>query len=53
VLYYNDGVNKIRVVAEYKDDPATREEMLTVAPKEDLEKLGKAFFDAYTHAWAN
>lgn len=50
-LYYNDGNNQIRVVAEYKDDPATREQMLEIAPKEDLERLAKAFLDAYTHAW--
>lgn len=50
-LYYNDGNNQIRVVAEYKDDPATREQMLEIAPKEDLERLAKAFFDAYSHAW--
>lgn len=50
-LYYNDGNNQVRVVAEYKDDPATREQMLEIAPKEDLERLAKAFFDAYTHAW--
>jgi hypothetical protein len=52
-LYYNDGVNQIRVVAEYKDDPTTREDMLAIAPKEDLERLAKAFLAAYTHAWAN
>jgi hypothetical protein len=51
VLYYNDGNNQIRVVAEYKDDPATREQMLEMAPREDLERLAKAFFDAYSHAW--
>ncbi|HVK85622.1 MAG TPA: hypothetical protein VM513_15990 [Kofleriaceae bacterium] len=50
-IYYNDGKNQIRVVAEYKDDPATREQMLEIAPKEDLERLAKAFLDAYTHAW--
>jgi len=51
-LYFNDGVNMIRVVAEYKDDvPKTREDMLNLAPREDLEKLAKAFFDAYVHVW--
>lgn len=51
-LYFNDGVNMIRVVAEYKDDvPKTREDMVNLAPREDLEKLAKAFFDAYVHAW--
>jgi len=51
ILYFNDGVNQIRVVAQYKDDPTTREDMLAIAPKEDLERLAKAFFDAYTHQW--
>ncbi|MBA3397640.1 MAG: hypothetical protein H0T89_33765 [Deltaproteobacteria bacterium] len=51
-LYFNDGVNMIRVVAEYKDDvPATREDMLNLVPREDLERVAKAFFDAYVHAW--
>jgi hypothetical protein len=51
-LYYNDGINTIRVVAEYKDDPKTsKDEMAQVAPKGDLENVAKAFMDAYTHAW--
>jgi hypothetical protein len=53
VLYYNDGVNKIRVVAAYTDDPkANKEDMAKDVPKADLEKVAKAFVDAYTHAWA-
>lgn len=51
-LYFNDNVNQIRVVAEYKDDWVTREDMQRIAPREDLEKLARAFLDAYTHAWA-
>ena len=51
VLYFNDGINQIRVVAEYKDDAMSREDMLKVAPREDLEKLAKSFLDAFTHAW--
>lgn len=50
-LYYNDNVNQIRVVAEYKDDWVAREDMVRIAPREDLEKLARAFLDAYTHAW--
>ncbi len=50
-LYYNDNVNQIRVVAEYKDDWVKREDMVRIAPREDLEKLARAFLDAYTHAW--
>lgn len=51
-LYYNDNVNQIRVVAEYKDDWVAREDMQRIAPREDLEKLARAFLDTYTHAWA-
>jgi hypothetical protein len=51
-LYFNDGVNFIRVVAEYKDDPpSSRQDMINLAPREDLEKLARAFLDVYTHAW--
>jgi hypothetical protein len=50
-LYFSDGKNQIRVVAEYKDDPMSREDLKAIAPREDLEKLAKGFLDAYTHAW--
>ena len=50
-LYYNDGKNQIRVVAEYKDDPMSRDDLKAIVPKEDLEKLAKGFLDFYTHAW--
>jgi hypothetical protein len=51
VAYYNDGVNQIRVVAEYKDDPDTFDELKKKAPREDLAMLALAFIDVYTHAW--
>jgi hypothetical protein len=50
-LYYNDGINQIRVVSEYQDAPVSREQMLQVAPKEDLAHLALGFLDFYTHAW--
>ncbi|MBA3454944.1 MAG: hypothetical protein H0T42_17780 [Deltaproteobacteria bacterium] len=50
-LYFSDGKNQIRVVAEYKDDPVTKEDLKAIAPREDLEKLAKGFLDFYTHAW--
>lgn len=50
-LYWNDGKNQIRVVAEYKDDPVSKEDLQTLAPREDLEKIAKAFLDFYTHSW--
>jgi hypothetical protein len=51
-LYFNDGTSQIRVVAEYKDDPpGSKDQMLASVPRESLEKVAKAFADAYTHAW--
>jgi hypothetical protein len=51
-IHYNDGVNMIRVVAEYKDDtPKSREDMVNLTPKEDLEQIDKAFMDVFVHAW--
>lgn len=49
--YYNDGVNQIKVVGAYKDDPAPKEKLIELAPKEDLQKLALAFLDAFTHQW--
>lgn len=53
VLYYNDGTNHIRVVAEYSDDPvSTAKAMEDIAPKDLLERMAKAFMVAYVQAWA-
>lgn len=49
--YYNDGVNQIRVIASYKDDPASKEDIAKLAPRDDLEALAMSFLDVYTHAW--
>jgi hypothetical protein len=52
ILYFNDGVNQIRVVAEYKDAPmASVDEMQKIVPREDLENTAKGFFDAFTSLW--
>jgi len=52
-LYFNDGKNQIRVVAEYKDDPPrSRDVMVQLAPRAELERAAKAFMDVYSHAWA-
>jgi len=52
VLYYNDDVNQITVVAEYKDQlPASKQALTELAPREDLEKVAKAFVDVYTQSW--
>ena len=50
-LYFNDGVNEIRVVASYKDDPVEKEDLAKLAPEKDLRSLALAFLDVYTHAW--
>lgn len=51
IAYYNDGVNQIRVVGAYKDDPASKNELIKMAPKEDLQALALSFLDVYVHAW--
>jgi hypothetical protein len=51
-LYWNDGKNAIRVVAQFADDPVDGPTMKKMAPKSDLEKVAKAFMDVYTHEWA-
>lgn len=51
IAYYNDGINQIRVVGAYKDDPAKKEDLIKMAPKADLQALALSFLDAYTHAW--
>lgn len=54
VLWYNDGQNEIRSIATYADNgPDSVEAMLALAPKDDLEKLAKAFTDVYTQAWVD
>jgi hypothetical protein len=51
-LHYNDGVNQIRVNADYADDPVRSvNDMLALAPKQDLERLAAAFLSFYIHEW--
>jgi hypothetical protein len=52
ILYFNDGQNQIRVVAEFKDEAQeTKELMQKLVSRDDLENTAKAFFDAFTAAW--
>jgi len=52
VLYYNDGVNQIRVTAHYVDDAlGGAPQLLAIAPPDDLERLAVAFASFYLHAW--
>ena len=52
ILYYNDGVNQMRVMAHYLDDAVGGlDQLLALAPPEDLEKLATAFASFYVHAW--
>ena len=54
IAYYNAGTNQISVIAAYADDTLADIKALTeLAPKEDLERVAKAFLDAFTQAWAN
>ena len=52
VLYFNDGVNQIRVGSHYADDPLqTKEDLAKSVSKEDLENVAKGFLDVYTQGW--
>lgn len=52
VVYTNDGVNQLRVMAHYVDDSVGGiQQMTAIAPREDLEKLAVAFASYYLHAW--
>jgi hypothetical protein len=51
IAYFNDGVNEIRVVGTYKDDPVNKEGLKKLAPKDDLRALALSFLDAFTHQW--
>lgn len=50
-LYFNDGLNMIRVVAEYRDDAQNRGEMVRAASRRDLEQIAKSFLDVFVHSW--
>ena len=50
-LYFNDGTNMLRVVAEYTGVPASREAMIATAPRETLALTAKQFADQFVHAW--
>jgi hypothetical protein len=52
ILYYNDGVNQVRVNAAYLDDAVGgMAQLAAIAPKQDLEKLAVAFMRFYVHEW--
>lgn len=52
ILYYNDAVNQIRVNAAYVDDAVGGiDQLLALAPPQDLERLAVAFMNFYVHAW--
>jgi hypothetical protein len=50
-VYFNDGINMIRVVAESIDVPASRDAMVAAAPRDDLVHVAKAFLDDFVHVW--
>jgi hypothetical protein len=52
VLYYNDGVNQIRVIAEVRDSSEnTIEELVKETPRADLENVAQGFLDIITQLW--
>jgi hypothetical protein len=51
IAYFNDGINELRVVATYKDDPVAKADLKKLAPKDDLRVLALSFLDVYSHAW--
>jgi hypothetical protein len=48
-LYYNDGINRFRVMANYADDAIGLDRMKAVAPLGDLEKIATSFLSFYVH----
>jgi hypothetical protein len=51
-LYYNDGVNMIRVVVAYADDGvATPDELTAAAPRDKLAALAALIIATYLAAW--
>jgi hypothetical protein len=51
-LYYNDGINRIRVMANYLDDAVpTRGQLVDLAPPRELERMAVAFTRFYLHHW--
>jgi hypothetical protein len=51
-VYYNDGVNMIRVIASYGDaPPKSRDAMVAWATRQNLEQVAKGFMDEFVHAW--
>ncbi len=54
IIHFHNGVNQLRVSAQYKDDPpASKADLAAMAPKEDLAKIARAFFDVTAHAWGD
>lgn len=48
ILHHHDGVNQIRIVAEYADDPvASKEDMARAVPREHLERIATSFLDSF------
>lgn len=51
-LFYNDGNYEMRVIASYVDDPVQSKEMMVkMVNRETLERVARAFFDAYGQIW--
>jgi hypothetical protein len=51
IAHYNDGVNEIRTIGAYKDDPVALADLKRLAPKDDLRALALSFLDVFSHEW--
>ncbi|MEO8702942.1 MAG: hypothetical protein ABI867_23050 [Kofleriaceae bacterium] len=53
VVYFNDGVTQLRVIAAYAGPaPPTRDELARIVPRARLEQVALGFAEAITQAWA-
>jgi predicted HAD superfamily phosphohydrolase len=52
VAYYNDGANRIQVMAEYRDDlPKSEKQLEGYAPRGTLKMMATRFLDYFTQNW--
>jgi hypothetical protein len=53
IVYYNDGANRITVVAEYRDGiPKSIGQLQGYAPRDQLKMMATRFLDFFTQNWA-
>ncbi|MBS1117916.1 MAG: hypothetical protein H6Q90_144, partial [Deltaproteobacteria bacterium] len=53
-LYFNDGKNQLRVIAEYADDPpASKDALVRAMPRARLEQIAGSWLEQYAQRWGN